>query len=401
MAGVTLPNSSWARPGISLIARALDVELDKVRLVGGAVRDGLAGFPVKDIDLATRFEPDQVIERLNKVGLKTVPTGLAHGTVSAVLDWGVVEITTLRRDVSTDGRRAVVTYSEDWKEDAARRDFTINALYADLLTGEIHDYFGGLDDLEQGRVRFIGNPLIRIAEDHLRIMRFFRFYARFGKGPPDPAGLAACQARANDLMALSRERIADELLKLLSLADPVPTIATMLENGIFAPILPEIESGAALKLSQLCISERREAVAAEPIRRLASLLPTDSLAAESVGARLKLSNKSRKSLVSLAKRGQEDVLNPRALAYWLGRGSAIDRLLLLGADLSPLRGWEPPLFPLSGKHVLASGVSAGPEVAAILCDVEAEWVREEFPDLGRLKQLLAHRVQKSVNSLDI
>ena len=169
--------------------------------------------------------------RLEKARIKAVPTGIDHGTITAVSDGHPFEITTLRRDVSTDGRRATVAFTDDWKEDAARRDFTINALSADPLTGELFDYFGGLADLEQRHIRFIGDPLQRIAEDHLRILRFFRFHARFDAGEPDAAALDACTARANDLMALSRERIADELLKLLGLPDPSATVAIMLERG--------------------------------------------------------------------------------------------------------------------------------------------------------------------------
>ncbi len=193
------------------LMRALGAAKGETRFVGGCVRDTLLGLEVSDVDLATRLQPQEVMQRLEAAGIKAVPTGLAHGTVTAVINGAPVEVTTLRRDVATDGRRATITYTEDWREDAARRDFTINALMADPESGEIHDYFGGIDDLGARHVRFIGDPLVRIAEDHLRILRFFRFHARFGIGAPDKAGLAACAARANDLMALSRERIADEL----------------------------------------------------------------------------------------------------------------------------------------------------------------------------------------------
>ena len=201
--------------GCSGCLNALGAEEGLTRYVGGAVRDELLRLPVSDIDLATRIPPDEVIRRLEEAKIKAVPTGIEHGTVTAVSDGHPFEITTLRRDVSTDGRRATVAFTDDWEEDAARRDFTINALSADPLTGELFDYFGGLADLERRHIRFIGDPLQRIAEDHLRILRFFRFHARFDAGEPDVAALEACTARANDLMALSRERIADELLKLL------------------------------------------------------------------------------------------------------------------------------------------------------------------------------------------
>src|SRR5258708_37113752 len=188
---------------------ALGADARLTRYVGGAVRDDLLGLPISAIGPGPRIPPDEVMDRLKKARIKAVPTGIDHGTVTAVSDGHPFEITTLRRDISTDGRRATVAFTDDWKEDAARRDFTINALSADPRTGEIFDYFGGLDDLQTRHIRFIGDPLKRIAEDHLRILRFFRFHARFGSGEPDSAALDACTMRANDLMALSRERIAD------------------------------------------------------------------------------------------------------------------------------------------------------------------------------------------------
>src|SRR5258708_35589886 len=200
---------------------ALGADARLTRYVGGAVRDDLLGLPLSDIDLATRITRDEVMDRLKKARIKAVPTGIDHGTVTAVSDGHPFDITSLRRDISTDGRRATVAFPDDWKEDAARRDFTINALSADPLTGELFDYFGGIADLEQRHIRFIGDPLQRIAEDHLRILRFFRFHARFGAGEPDHSALEACPGRAHDLMALSRARVADEIPKLLGVADPL------------------------------------------------------------------------------------------------------------------------------------------------------------------------------------
>src|SRR5688572_2903859 len=194
-----LPRASWqTKAGMRPLLDALDAATGATRYVGGCVRDTLLGIPVRDVDLATRLTPEEVMTRLETAGIKAIPTGLAHGTVTAVVGGAPVEVTTLRRDVATDGRRATIAYTDDWREDAARRDFTINALSADPASGEIFDYFGGLADLKARRVRFIGDPLTRIAEDHLRILRFFRFHARFGRGRPDAQGLAACAARAND-----------------------------------------------------------------------------------------------------------------------------------------------------------------------------------------------------------
>jgi poly(A) polymerase len=371
------------RDGLAMLARTLGGTEAQTRLVGGAVRDTLVGQAVKDIDLATRLTPQEVIVRLEKAHIKVIPTGIAHGTVTAVLSSGPVEVTTLRRDVSTDGRRAIVAFTDDWKDDAARRDFTINALYADPVSGKIFDYFGGLDDLKAGIVRFIGDPLQRIAEDHLRILRFFRFHARFGKTAPDAAALAACAVRANDLMALSRERIADELLKILALPDPVKTIQLMLDHGIFRPVLPEIASIAGLSVLGALEAE------ADPVRRLASLFPADPSIVEGVAKRLRLSKAITKRLTLAARRRSDDGANPRALAYRLGLEAARDRLLLAGdtTALEKLDGWTPPKFPLTGGAIVARGIRVGPDVARILQAVEQQWVEEGFPGLARANAL--------------
>ncbi len=392
MADLILPNRDWCIEGLDSIAHALDAEGDATQLVGGAVRDTLAGLAVKDIDLATKFPPEEVVKRLKAAGIKVVPTGIAHGTVTAVLEAGPVEITTLRRDVSTDGRRATVIFSDDWGEDASRRDFTINALYADLNTGAVHDYFEGVADLSSGIVRFIGDPLTRIAEDHLRILRFFRFQARFGVGDPEWAALAACTVRANDLMALSRERIADEWLKLLALPDPTPTVRLMLAKGILLPVLPEIEADAHLDLARLIARETENNLEGDPTRRFAALLPADRQAVENVATRLKLSRKMRQRLDRAAKRSATDADDPRALAYWWGEQSAIDRLMLGAGQLDALIHWSAPRFPLSGKDVIALGVNAGPEVAATLKSVERTWVAAGFPELAQARQILADSI---------
>ncbi len=393
MADLILPDSGWHSPGLRKIATVLEADQDMTRLVGGAVRDTLAGLPVKDIDLATKIHPTDVVKRLKSAGIKTVPTGIAHGTVTAVLETGPVEITTLRRDVSTDGRRATVAFSDDWREDASRRDFTINALYADLGTGTVYDYFGGAQDLAAGLVRFIGDPLTRIAEDHLRILRFFRFQARFGKGAPDPGALAACTARANDLMALSRERIADEWLKLLALPDPTPTVQLMLDHGILLPVIPEIGADAHLDLARLVARETENGIAGDPTRRLAALLPPDRQSVENVATRLKLSRKMRQRLDRAAKRKGSDAGDPHALSYWWGEESAIDRLLIGNGTLDALKNWTRPQFMLTGKDVIALGVPAGPEVAIILQSVERAWVAAGFPEMAQARQILADSVQ--------
>ena len=379
-----LPETAWRRSeGLDALTDVLGAAEGDSRFVGGAVRDSLLGLDVADVDIATRLSPQEVIERLQDARIRAVPTGLAHGTITAVIARGPVEVTTLRRDVSTDGRHAVIAYTDDWREDAARRDFTINALYADPATGEIVDYFGGLDDLAARRVRFIGDPLQRIAEDHLRILRFFRFHARFGPADQtliDAAGLAACTARANDLMALSRERVASEVMKLLVAANAVPVVALMVEHGLFRAVLPEIDAAGADRLALLAAREAEAGIAPDPIRRLAVTIAPD--AAESVGARLKLSNSDRKRLIAAtAGPGSE---GPQALVYRGGHTGAIDRLLVAGQDTAAIRDWTAPAFPFSGGALVERGLRKGPDVAAMLRMIETRWIAEGFPDAARV-----------------
>ena len=418
-----LPPADWTkRADLAALLAALGP--GNARYVGGAVRDTLLGLAVKDIDLATPLEPREVMRRLKAHHIQVVPTGIDHGTVTAVLAGGPVEITTLRHDVSTDGRRATVAFASDWQDDAARRDFTINALYADPVTGEIWDYFGGLDDLAARRVRFIGDARERIREDHLRILRYFRFQARFGLYSADNEAEQACADLAATLKGLSRERVGMEVTNLLGLPDPAPTVARMAELGVLGVVLPEAEvAGLAVLVAQ----EAKQGVAPDPIRRLAALLPADVALAEQVAARFRLSGAQKKRLALAAGReilpetgmgtsaaggggsphdatSRQDA-NPhhhpadgppprfgedqaRTLAYYLGLTPALDRLLLTGADIAPLTGWTIPSFPLKGGQIVARGVKAGPDVARILKAVEAQWVTEQFPDTARIEALL-------------
>jgi poly(A) polymerase len=359
------------------------------RYVGGAVRDDLLDLPVSDVDLATRLQPQEVIERLEAARIKAVPTGIDHGTVTAVSDGHAYEVTTLRRDVATDGRRATVAFTAAWEEDAARRDFTINALSADPITGEVFDYFGGLEDLLAHHVRFIGDPLKRIAEDHLRILRYFRFHARFGSGKPDEAALEACTVRANDLMALSRERIADELLKLLSIQDPSITLTIMLGRGILKPVLPEIGRNRIDDLKSLIAAEAAAGIAPAGLRRLSALLPRDSAVAEAVAARLKLSNKARKRLSCAA--GTDVEPTPEALSYRVGSDCAVDRLLLAGRadEASRIHKWHPPRLPISGGALIARGLTEGPIVARTLRQIEDRWIAAGFPEGEALESIVS------------
>ena len=385
-----LDAAKWRkRRGMARVLKALGADEGLTRYVGGAVRDDLLGLPVSDIDLATRIKPDEVMARLEKARLKAVPTGIDHGTITAVSDGRAVEITTLRRDVSTDGRRATIAFTDDWQEDAARRDFTINALSADPISGELFDYFGGLADLEHRHIRFIGDPLQRIAEDHLRILRFFRFHARFDAGEPDPAALDACTARANDLMALSRERIADELLKLLGVANPAPTVGVMLQRNILKPVLPEIQPERLSDLEALLAAEQEAGIAPDPLRRLAALLPRDPALAEDIAARLRLSNKARKRLACAA--SSDPSSSPHALAYRQGRDCAVDRLLLAGrtADAAAVSRWEAPRLPIAGGYLIKRGLAQGPAVARTLRRIEDRWVDEGFPSGDAFERIVS------------
>jgi poly(A) polymerase len=365
------------------------------RYVGGAVRDELLDHPVNDVDIATRLRPEEVVERLEAAGIRAIPTGIEHGTITAISSGQHVEITSLRRDVSTDGRRATVASTDDWKEDAARRDFTINALLADPLSGEIFDYFGGIDDLRARRVRFIGDPLQRIAEDHLRILRFFRFHARFGEGEPDAAALEACTRRANDLMALSRERIADELLKMIGVEDPSLTVSLMVDRGILKPVVPEIDVSSVERLELLIDAEREANIAPDPLRRLSALLPRNREIAESVAQRLRLSNKAKKRLGCTAERDLG--ASREALAYYVGHDCATDRLLLAGkpTDAGALADWKSPRLPIGGGALIERGMAAGPEVAKALKSLETRWVESGFPNGEAFERLVTETLETS------
>ncbi len=398
----TLPDAAWRHnAGLDRLITALGGQEARVRYVGGAVRDTLLGLPVKDIDCATSLHPEESSRRITGAGFKAIPTGIAHGTVTALLPSGPVEVTTLRRDIATDGRHAVVAFTDEWEEDAARRDFTINALSADPLTGNVHDYFDGLADLQRGLVRFIGDPLKRISEDHLRILRLFRFHERFGRGTPDEAALAACITRTNDLMALSRERIADELLKLLGGQDPGATVRLMFDSGIFRPIIPELEPSGVEALARLIAREREIGVTADPLRRLGALLPADGEVATAIAKRLKLSKAATRRLDHAT---SPDTASTRALAYRFSPDIATDIVLrgnrdAAALDLDALAGWERPRLPIGGGDLISRGLSAGPVVAATLQAIERRWISEDFPDEGRVAELAAEEVDQVLRAL--
>lgn len=405
MSEVLLPAAGWrSTSGFARVVAALTDDRGGPRIVGGAVRDTLLGLTVTDVDLATMLLPDVVIDCLQAARIKAVPTGLDHGTVTAVADGKNYEITTLRRDVATDGRRATVAFSTDWKEDAARRDFTINALYADPSTGEIFDYFNGLADLDGGIVRFIGDANDRIAEDNLRILRYFRFLARFGKGAIDEMAINACAAAANNLLSLSRERIASELLKLIILSDPRQSVELMVRHNIFAPFLPELADNAVDMLDRLCEREQQFRLKPSLPARFLALLVKDNIVVDKACIRLKLSNKLRGDIAARLSWLQPTKDNIRPLAYRQGPDCARDAATLYARDddladcISLLEGWETPRFTVKGGDLISRGLSAGPNVARTLQLVEAKWIAEGFPAEDRLRRIADQAVSEALSA---
>lgn len=399
---IEAPWLGWPETRAVIAAVAADGAV--ARFVGGAVRDTVIGRAVRDIDIATALEPEAVIRRLRQAGLKAIPTGIAHGTVTAVAGKHHFQITTLRHDVRTDGRHAEVAFTGDWDGDAGRRDFTINALYCDP-DGRLFDPTGGLGDLHHGRIRFIGDAGARIAEDALRILRFFRFHAWFGTGAMDTDGLAACESRAPDLAILSAERITAELKRLLEAPDPVAVLTVMATAGILGRVLPE--AGDSGRLEGLIAAEN-EIGEADGWRRLMALARVDAAGAETMARRLKLSRKTRGRLIAMA--GPAPNVTPGAPAnhirreiHRLGKATFIDRAMLAWAGepsqagwralIDEAESWQPPKFPVGGADVHALGID-GPEVGKILRALEAWWIDNDFPGerkevLERLREMVA------------
>ena len=367
-----------------------------VRFVGGCVRNAIMGRPIADIDLATVLEPAQVTAALEAGGLKAVPTGVEHGTVTAVSGGRGFEITTLRRDVETDGRRAVVAFTADWAEDAARRDFTLNALYADR-EGRVFDPTGqGLAAAQAGRIVFVGEADQRIREDHLRILRYFRFLARYGRGEPDPAALAACAARADSLATLPAERVLKELLSLLAAEDPRPAVRLMAATGVLPRVLPD--AGDLSRLDGLCEVEVAEGAGPDPLLRLGALFPATPAEVAREAERLRMSGAQRDRLIAAA--GREPALDswmsPRQLRralHILGASVVRDRLRIAWARdpqgaaaddwrrlLGEAEAWSPRSLGLSGADVVAAGAAPGPRVGEVLRELEAWWMDEDFPE---------------------
>jgi poly(A) polymerase len=352
------------------------------RFVGGCVRDAVLELRDREIDIAVDKPPQEVMRALETARIKNVPIGLKHGTVTAIVSGRPYELTTLRRDVETDGRRATVAFTDDWLADAGRRDFTFNAMYADP-DGTLYDPFDGRADLAAGRVRFIGDADTRITEDRLRVLRFFRFNAWYGRPPIDGAGFEACRRNAGAVRELSGERVAKELLRLLEAPAPADALAAMAEAGALDHWLPEYDGTARLR----ALIAREDG--ADALRRLASVLPTGA-DATAIGKRLKLSTQAALRLeVMLAPGPVIDLAGGpaawRAGIYGLGQGLYADRLLLAvdapgdwrGA-LEMARAWAPPELPVSGRDALALGLKPGPQVGKLIEAVERWWIAGDF-----------------------
>lgn len=402
-APATKLDAAWLCEGpLAKLLAALNVDGDEARAVGGAVRNALLGEPVHEVDVATTAEPKTVISRVNAAGFKAVPTGIDHGTVTVVVGHHPFEVTTLREDVETFGRHATVRFGRDWKRDAERRDFTMNALSAGP-DGVVHDYVGGIADLNARKVRFIGDPATRIAEDYLRILRFFRFHACYGHGFLDAAGLHACIAGRAGLDQLSRERVRMELMKLLVAPHATPVLAIMSETGILVrvvggvPLLASFENMAKVEVAI--------GVPADPVQRLGALGVWLSEDAERLFQRLRLSNVEHERLVSMGdawwRIKPSDEKAGRALLYRIGPQCFIDRVLAAWARsregaadrnwklLAELpQRWTAPVFPLKSADFVSRGIEKGPGLGAAMRAAEEAWIAADFPmDVGTIQQI--------------
>ncbi|HEY8616678.1 CCA tRNA nucleotidyltransferase [Phenylobacterium sp.] len=369
---------------------------DCARFVGGCVRNTLIGRPISDVDIATTLTPDAVVMALEAAGVRAVPTGVEHGTITAIADHKPFEVTTLRRDVETDGRRAVVAFTTDWMEDALRRDFTLNSLYA-RRDGTVFDPTGhGVADARAGRIVFVGDPEQRLREDHLRSLRFFRFLAWYGKGEPDAAAVAAIEAWKDDVARLAAERISAELLKLLAADDPRAALRLMADTGVLAVVIPG--PWDFTRFEGLVEIESEQLFETDPVLRLAALLPNDQIAAHQLAERLRLSNAERDRIVAALAPTPvfKSWMSPREIrraVYRLGAEAFRDRAKLAWASANRTavapqwrgmialgEGWSPPAFPITGDEVLKSGVPKGPLVGEVLREVEDWWVDHDFLD---------------------
>jgi len=365
------------------------------RFVGGCVRNALIGVPVDDIDIATTLKPEETDKAIRAAGLKAVPTGMAHGTVTAVTERTPFEITTLRRDVSTDGRNATVAFTDDWAADAGRRDFRLNALYADS-DGAVFDPTGyGVADAAAGRIVFVGDPETRITEDYLRILRFFRFFAWYGRGEPDAAALVACRKHAPGMPRLSAERVSRELMKLVAAPDPRAAMEAMASAMVLGGVLPE--AGA------LDLFDATAVLTADPVLRLMVLIPADADVVKAVSVRLRLPNATRDRLTEAALARPDVSLlmsdaATRAAIYRRGGRAVADALYRTWAEepgrreeamrlLGTVENWRPPVMPVGGREVSRLGVEPGPGTGRLLKAFEESWIADDFPVDGHGERL--------------
>jgi poly(A) polymerase len=406
VSGASVAGAEWLKDaGLQRLLAALNTDGEAARIAGGAVRNALLGEAVADVDIATTAVPEETIRRAEAAGFKTAPTGIEHGTVTVIVAGKGYEVTTLRADIETDGRRAKVVFGRDWKADAERRDFTINALYAEA-DGTIVDLVGGLSDLESRTLRFIGDAESRIREDYLRILRFFRFFAWYGSGRPDAEGLKACARLKDGLDRLSAERVWAELKKLLAALDPSRALLWMRQAGVLTKVLPESEKWGIDAIHGLVAAERDLGWAADALIRLESIVPPDAERMAALAERLKLSGAEAERLKSWAAAPQ---LVPTATEselakklYRSGRQPMLDRLKLSLASararaatdndalveaggysrlLKYAEKWTAPKFPLKGADLQGIGMPAGPEMGKLLKRLEEEWVEADFrPD---------------------
>ena len=412
---VTLSDAAWLREGpLARLLAVLARDGEQARVVGGAVRNALLGASISEFDVATTAVPDEVIRRVTAAGFKPVPTGIEHGTVTVVIDSRPFEVTTLREDVETFGRHATVRFGRDWKADAERRDFTMNALSV-TADGTVHDYVGGLADLAARRVRFIGEARQRIAEDYLRILRFFRFHATYGHGAPDADSLRACIAGRAGLDQLSRERVRMELLKLLPAPHAVPTLAVMAESGLLVPVLGGVPDLAGF--ANMAKVEAAAGMQADPVQRLGALAVRIVEDAERLWQRLRLSNAEHERLASMGEAWWRitptDDHAARALLYRLGPQRFVDRVLIAWAR-SPDAGaadegwralamlyanWTIPVFPLKAADFIKRGVAPGPALGAAMHEAEETWIARDFPSDGAALAVIADAAAAEVRPM--
>jgi poly(A) polymerase len=401
-----LGDAAWLKHGeVARLLAALDRDGEQARVVGGAVRNELLRLPVAEIDVATTAVPEEVMRRVQAAGWKAVPTGFEHGTVTVVINGHPFEVTTLREDVETFGRKAKVMFGRDWRTDAERRDFTINALSASA-GGKVFDYVGGLADIAARRVRFIGDPRERIAEDYLRILRFFRFHAHFAEGAPDAAGLHACIVARAGLETLSRERVRMELLKLFIAPGAAAALSVMSESGLLGPVLGGVPYLASFK--RMAEIEGSLALDADAVRRLGALAVMVKEDAERLSQRLRLSNAESERLTAVEGWWRvapaSDQRAARALLYVLGPQSFVDRVLLAwshgraGMDdpvwrqLASLpQRWTAPVFPLKSADFTRRGVPAGPALGAAMRAAKEAWIAADFPSAQAAMEAIAER----------